>query len=155
MLTEGVKSTFKDAAKKLTGSRKRDFMAKVTEDYFEGSARKAESILGWNRISVKTGLNERKTGITCVDNYKARGNLKSEQRLANLETDIRTIVDNQSQADPQMRTTFAYTQISARAVREALVIKGYKEGEFVSRQTIGEVLNRLGYRLKKTKKPNP
>lgn len=54
MLTEEVKSTFKDAAKKLTRGRKRDFMAKVTEDYFEGSARKAESILGWNRISVKT-----------------------------------------------------------------------------------------------------
>ncbi|MEH1772524.1 MAG: hypothetical protein V7K64_33540 [Nostoc sp.] len=29
MLTDTIKSTFKDAAKKLTGSRKRDFMAKV------------------------------------------------------------------------------------------------------------------------------
>ncbi len=33
MLSEAVKATFKDAAQKLTGSRKRDFMAKVTEDY--------------------------------------------------------------------------------------------------------------------------
>jgi hypothetical protein len=47
MLTEEVKATFKDAAKKLTGYRKRDFMAKVTEDYFNGSARKAETVLGW------------------------------------------------------------------------------------------------------------
>ena len=30
MLTEAVKATFKDAAQKLTGSRKRDFMARVT-----------------------------------------------------------------------------------------------------------------------------
>ncbi|EGK89155.1 hypothetical protein D0A34_10335 [Microcoleus vaginatus PCC 9802] len=31
-----VKSTFKDAAKKQTGDRRRDFMAKVAEDYFNG-----------------------------------------------------------------------------------------------------------------------
>ena len=33
MLNETVKSTLKDAAQKLTGHRKRDFMAKVAEDY--------------------------------------------------------------------------------------------------------------------------
>ncbi len=35
MLTDTIKSTFKDAANKLTCSRKRDFIAKVTEDYFD------------------------------------------------------------------------------------------------------------------------
>jgi len=32
ILSETVKSTFKDAAKKQTGDRPRNFMAKVTED---------------------------------------------------------------------------------------------------------------------------
>ena len=36
------------------------------------------------------------------------------------------------------------------AVREALSSqKGYVAGELPTRQTIGEILNRLGYRLKK------
>jgi hypothetical protein len=52
VLNEAVKATFKDAAQKLTGHRKRDFMAKVSEDYLDGSARKAETVLGWNRRSV-------------------------------------------------------------------------------------------------------
>ncbi|MEQ8465855.1 hypothetical protein [Coleofasciculus sp. E1-EBD-02] len=39
-----VLATFKDASEKLTGCRKRDFIAKVTEDYFDGSARKAETV---------------------------------------------------------------------------------------------------------------
>lgn len=43
ILTDTIKSTFKDAAKKLTGSRKRDLMAKITEDYFDSSARIAET----------------------------------------------------------------------------------------------------------------
>ncbi|MEG3987739.1 hypothetical protein QUA13_11415 [Microcoleus sp. S28C3] len=38
---------FKDAANKLTADRRRDFMAKVMEDYFNGSARKVERFLGW------------------------------------------------------------------------------------------------------------
>ena len=82
-LTETVKLTFKDAAKKLTGNRKRDFIAKVTEDYFGGSARKAETVLGWNRHSVQKGLQERRTGMICVDNYRARGCKKSEFKLPN------------------------------------------------------------------------
>jgi hypothetical protein len=58
-LEEKVKSTLKDAAKKLTGPKKRAFMAKVTEDYFDGSARKAETYLGWKRQAVQLGLHER------------------------------------------------------------------------------------------------
>jgi Rhodopirellula transposase DDE domain len=156
MLTETIKSTFKDAAKKLTGNRKRDFMAKVTEDYFDSSARKAETVLGWNRHSIQLGLHERRTGIVCVDNYQARGRHKSEVVLPNLEADIHALVDAQAQADPKFQSTFLYARISARALREALGSKvGYEESELPSRQTIGEILNRLGYRLKKRKKRNP
>ncbi len=48
ILSETVKSTFKDAAKKQTGDIGRDFMAKVAADYFNGSAQKVETFLGWN-----------------------------------------------------------------------------------------------------------
>lgn len=156
MLSEEVKETIKDAAKKLTGYRKRDFIAKVTEDYFKGSARKAESVMGWKRTSVETGLHERRTGIICIDNYGGRGRKKSEDKQPKLEADIKSLVDEQAQADPKMKSTFAYTQVSARAVREALIVeKGYQKEELVTRQTIGTVMNRLGYRQKKSKKPNP
>jgi hypothetical protein len=148
ILTETVLATFKDASKKLTGHCKRDFMAKVTEDYFDGSARKAQTVMGWNRQSVQLGLNERRAGIICVDNYQARGRHKSEQVQPNLEADIRSLVDSQAQADPKMQSTFLYARLSARAVREVLASEvGYAESELLSRQTIGEMLNRLGYHI--------
>jgi hypothetical protein len=115
-----VKATIKDAAQKLTGHRRRAFMAKVAEDYFEGSARQTETYLGWNRDNVQLGLHERRTQILCADHYQARGRHKSEASLPQLETDIRALVDVQSQADPKFQTTFLYARISARAVREAL-----------------------------------
>jgi len=154
-LSEEIKSTFKDAAKKLTGSKKRDFTAKVTEDYLGSSARRAESVLGWKRQSVELGLQERRTGIVCVENYQARGRQKSEELKPKLAIDILSLVEGKSQADPKFQSTFAYARISARAVRAALLAeKGYQEVELPNRQTIGEILNRLGYRLKKPKKPS-
>lgn len=156
MLTEPVKTTFKDAAKKLTGPRKRDFMAKVAEDYMAGSARLTETLLGWNRHSVQLGLHERRTGILCVDDYRSRGRHKSEAVIPDLERDIRALVEPQTQADPKLQSTLIYSRISARAVREALIQNhGYSDAALPNRQTIGSILNRLGYRLKKPKKPNP
>lgn len=156
MLSEPVKITIKDAAKKLTGYRKRDFIAKVSEDYFDGSARKVETVFGWDRRTVQLGLHERRTGIVCLDNYRARGRHKSEEKLPHLEADIRSLVDAKAQADPKFQSTLLYARISARAVREALISEqGYAEAQLPTRQTIGEILNRMGYRLKKHKKPNP
>ena len=155
VFSDSIKATLKDAAQKLTGHRRRAFMAKVAEDYFAGSARKTETHLGWNRETVQLGLHERRTGILCVDNYRARGRHKSEQVLPNLEADIHSLVDMQFQADPKFQSTFLYARISARAVRVALIEeKGYSAAELPSRQTIGDILNRLGYRLKKHKKSN-
>lgn len=153
MLDAPLKETLRDAAQKLTGARKRAFMAKVAEDYFEGSARKTERHLGWGRQGVQLGLHERRTGITCIDNYRARGRQRSEAKLPHLEGDIRDLVDGKAQADPKFQSTFYYTRVSARAVREALIeVKGYDAEDLPNRQTIGTLLNRMGYRLKKRKK---
>ena len=137
----------------LTGFKKRAFMAQVTQDYFQSSPRKAESQLGWSRQAIATGLKELETGITCFDNYRARGRKKTEKILSNLEEDIKSLVETYSQADPKFQSTFAYAKISARAVRVALIEeKGYRDEELPCRQTIGDILNRMGYRLKKHKK---
>jgi hypothetical protein len=155
-LTEKIKSSLKDAAKKLTGFKKRAFMAQVTIDYFNSSPRQAETELGWSRQAIATGLKELETGIICVDNYRARGRKKTEELLPNLEADIKSLVERYSQADPKFQSTFAFTKISARAVREALKEeKGYPDEQLPSRQTIGDILNRMGYSLKKTQKIKP
>lgn len=128
-------------------------MAKVAEDYYEGSARKTETYLGWNRQTVQLGLHEGLSGIRCIDNYRARGIKKTEETVPKLADDIRALVDGQAQADPQLRTTFTYARISAQAVRDALIEeKGYRDQDLPTRQTIGAMMNRMGYRLKKRKK---
>ena len=156
MLSESLKALFKDTARKLRGSDKRFFMATVTQEYFKGSARQAEKHMGWSRVSVSKGLKELETGFVCIDNYQARGRKKTEEKLPMLKADIRELIDGKSQIDPSFRSTFCYARISARAIREALITeKGYRDEELPSRQTIGILLNRFGYRLKKTLKTRP
>jgi hypothetical protein len=152
-LDEKLKSTLKDAAQKLTGAKKRAFMAKATEDYFQGSARRAETYLGWKRQTVQLGLHESRSGVSCQENYAARGAKKTEEKLPHLARDIHALLAEKCQADPQMQRPFQYTKVTAQAVLEMLVAeKGYREAELPCRQTMGNILNRLGYRLKKHKR---
>lgn len=155
MLTEQVKATFKDAARKLTGEKKRAFIAQVALDYYDGSARKTERALGWDRVSIQRGLDSLKTGIPYQDNYQTRGRKKTEEILPNLEQDIRELVDADAQTDPKFQTTFRYLKVSAQAVRDKLILeKGYADDTLPCRQTIGDILNRLGYRLRKRSRPS-
>ncbi len=62
----GISRCLKDAAKKLTGFKKRAFMAPVTIDYFNSSPRRAETELGWSRQAIATGLKELETGMFSV-----------------------------------------------------------------------------------------
>ena len=128
-------------------------MAKATADYFEGSARKAETYLGWNRQAVQLGQHERRTGRVCFDNYSARGVKKTEDQLPRLAADIHELLAEKCHADPQLKTPFRYTKVTAAAVLEALVTdKGYAASDWPCRPTMGSILNRLGYRLKKHKR---
>ena len=156
MFTEEIKSTLKDASYKVTGFKKRSFMAKVTKDYFDSSARKAETVMGWSREAIKTGLKEMETGIICVDYYSGRGRKKTEENLIHLREDIESLLENNVSTDPKFRTILSYTRISALKIREALISeKGYTTEQLPCRQTMGDILNRMGYSLKKHKKLDP
>ena len=120
------------------------------------NARQAERVFGWGRGTVKKGLRERATGIVCHDHYAGRGNRKTEEKCPQLEAAIRALVDPVSQADPKFQTPFAYTRITAQAVRQTLLEgKGYLEPELPCEKTLGNILNRLGYRLKRIQKIKP
>lgn len=155
-LTDQHIATIKDAASKLTGADRRAFQAQVALDYLEGSARRAETIFGWSRQTVELGLNELRTGIVCLGNFSARGNRKTEDKQPLLEEDIRSLAEPQSQQDPKFQSPFQYTRMTAKAVRQALIDeKGWKSEELPCEKTIGNILNRLGYRLRRVQKAKP
>ena len=156
VLTDEVIASFKDAARKLTGPKRWAFQAQVTLDYLDGSIWKAERVFGWSHHTVALGLNELRTGMTCLGNFSARGNHKTEEKWPELEADIRTLAEPESQADPKFQSPFLYTRITAKAMRQALIDqKGWTDEELPHVNTIGVILNRLGYKLRRVQKTKP
>ena len=155
-LTDQHVATLKDAASKLTGAKRRAFQAKVALDYLDGRARKAERVFGWSRRTVQLGLHELRTGVVCLDNTSARGNRRTEEKLPKLEEDIRSLAQPQSQQDPKFQSPFQYTRMTAKAMRQALIDqKGWKPKDLPCEKTIGNILNRLGFRLRRVQKAKP
>lgn len=99
--------TIRDAASKLTGPKRRQFEAQVALDYLGGSARKAQTVFGWSSKTVALGLNELRTGITCVDNYSQRGRRPCEETQPHLLEDILALVQPHSQNDPKFQSPFS------------------------------------------------
>jgi len=152
-LTESVVGTVQLAARKLTGFLRRQFQAEMTLKYCEGRARRAEAVFGWGRAAVETGLNELRTGLRCYDGFSARGRHKSEERDSELAPAIHALVEPMSQADPKFQTPLAYTRITAKAVRAHLVAQ--KHGAVPAERTMHDILNRLGYSLRRVRKTRP
>jgi len=155
-LSEQHIATIRDAAKKLTGPKRRAFEAQVCIDYVNSKPYLAERTFGWDRKTVALGLNELRTGIVCVDNFKARGNKKTEAKYPQLEVDIVSLAEPKSQTDPKFQTAFKYTRITAKGMRAALIReKDWKDEDLPCEKTISNILNRLGYRLRRVQKTKP
>ena len=155
-LTDAVRETIKSAARKLTGFQRRQFQAEVSQQYCQGSARQAERVFGWGRDAVETGLHELRTGIRCLDYFSGRGRHKTEEQQPALVEQIHAIVEPQSQADPKFQTPLAFTRVTAKAVREQLLAQAKGSGQQVpAERTMHEILNRLGYRLRRVRKAKP
>lgn len=144
------------AASKLTGPARRSFEAEMTLKYCEGSALKAEAIFGWGRQTVSLGLAEKRSGIICVGAQSAfSGRKRWEDQYPQAAQALRQLADTHGQQDPTFRTSLTYTRLTAQGALQALRAQGYSDDELPSASTMAEVLNRMGYRLRKVLKAKP
>jgi len=153
--TECFDALICSGAKRLTGYQRRLFMAEVATELCEGSARQAERRFGWGRETVLKGLHESRQAMRCLENFAARGRLRSEEKDPQLAADIRAIVEPHTYADPQLKSSRRYTNLSAAEVRAALIEKGHSPEQLPSERTLRDILNRMNYRLKRIQKGKP
>lgn len=151
-----INGLLRSAAQRLTGFQRRSFQAAVTRALCGGSVRRAERRFGWGRANVNTGIRELDTGIRCVENFATRGQRRTEDANPQLAADIRDLVEPHTQADPELKSDRHYTNLSAREVRERLQRqKEYADADLPSERTMRDILNRMGYRLKRIQKGKP
>ena len=154
-LTEQMVETLKQAAKNMAGAKRRSFEAQVALEYLGGDSRLTETVFGWSRHTVEKGLHELRTGRTIPDKPR-NGDRKTEEKNPQLAQDIRDLVEPESQTDPKFQGLFKYTRMTAKAVRKALIEqKNYSDDQLPHETTIGSMLNRMGYKLRRVQKVKP
>lgn len=153
---EVYEKLIRSAARRLKGHQRRLFQAEVANALCNGSPRAAERRFGFDRNAIATGLHEAKTGIRCVEDFAARARPRVEVKDPQLAQDVRALVEPHTQADPEVKSARRYTNLSAKEVLAALKQhKGYTDDRLPSERTMRDVLNRLGYRLKRIQKAKP
>lgn len=100
-LTDSVKELFLDIASQLKGAARRRFQAQIVVELGYGGQLLAQKELGWDRNTIRKGIKELTSGITCVDNYSFKGRWKAEEHLPSLLKDIKTLVDYHSSYRPK------------------------------------------------------
>jgi len=127
---------------------RRSAMGDVTISLLDGKPRVAEDVFGWGRATVELGMNEFRTKIVCMNDLSARQKPRVEEKNPKLLSDIVEIMTPHSHAEPSLKTKFAYTDVTAKAVYGLLLEKGWSEEELPTVRTISNVLNRHEYRLR-------
>ncbi len=131
-------------------------MAQVVKLLSHGGQCFAERVLGWNRGTIRKGLIELESGIPIPDQYCHCGRKRAEEHLPNLLSDIKSIVDPSSQADPTFRSKRIYSPLTASEIyRRLQADKGYQSSDLPTVRTIRNKLNDLEIRPQRVKKCEP
>src|SRR5215510_4229022 len=155
-LTPSQLADLRLASSKLTGPARRSFEAAMTLKYCEGNPLMAAAVLGWGRQTVALGLAESRSGIICLGAQAAfSGRKRWEEHQPQAAQALRQLADAHAQQELTFRPSLTYTRLTAHAALQALREQGYRAEHLPSPSTMAEVLNRLGYRLRRVVKAKP
>ena len=125
-------------------------MASVVKNLGIGGHPLVERELGWNRRTIRKGMQELESGEPIIDGFERSGRKRVETKLPHLLSDIKSLVDPQSQTEPSFKSVGLYSRITSAEVRRQLIEQfGYSDEELPSSETIRRKLKALGYTLKR------
>jgi hypothetical protein len=91
-------------------------------------------------------------GLSCLSDLSTRQKPKAEKKEPGLLADIREIMEPHCQSESHLRTTLLYTNMTAQAVYNTLLQKGWSEETLPTLRTISNILEHHGYRLRTVEK---
>ncbi|CDN13107.1 hypothetical protein RintRC_1809 [Richelia intracellularis] len=124
--------------------------------YCQGRARLAQTVFGWGRENIELGLGKKRTGIICVGLQSAFSTAKrwhEKQPLVALS--LGQIAESDSQQDPTFKTSLSYTRLTATSALEKVKEQGFTQEQLPCASTMAQVLNQMGYGLRKVVKAKP
>ena len=112
-------------------------------------------VLGCSRKYVKQCSCFVKEGYIEQTKLEFRGRKRLTDKYSDLESDIKKIMENSLSVDPKFKSEKQYVNMTVKEIKRQLIETGkYQERNF-SNSSLNNILNRMGYGLKKVKKTKP
>jgi len=108
-----------------------------------------------SRKFVKKCLNIVKNNLKITSNKHKCGRKKIIEKYPNLEEDIKIIIDEHSSTDPQFKTEKQFVKLTIDEIMKRLINTNKYQKGFIGRSTLGDLLNKMGYNLKKVQRTKP
>lgn len=153
---ENFYPVFEFGLQKMIGSERRIYLAQIALSLGYGGQKLVCDKFGIDNKTLQKGIEEFTSGSFIKDAFSERGRKGIEFYLPNLLSDIKSIVDSESQIDPKFYDNRLFTRLTPESIREQLYKhKGYKESELPTVQTIYNKVKELGYNFSKIQKTKP
>lgn len=96
-----------------------------------------------------------KDNLQIVNNRHKCGRKKKIEEYPELESDIQKIMEGNVYTDPHFETEKLYVKLTTKEIMNRLLTLGKYEEKFMSESTLSNLLNKMGYNLKKVKRNKP
>ena len=97
---------------------------------------------------VKNSCNEQLT-------FEFRGRKKVTQIYPELQNDIEKIIEDSLSIDPKFKSEKQYVRMTVKEIKKRLIETGKYQEKSFSNSTLNNIINDMGYNLKKVKKTEP
>ena len=153
---QAIRDTLRSVAACVTGSARRSIQAWAAQTYCHGSPRHTETVFGWNRQTVASGIRESESAAESGAEQETRGRPSLERTHAELVTHADKLLGTQSQVDPKFQTETLYTRMTGESLRAALAVSlDIPISRLPAPRTLRRLMNRRGFSLKKVRKTIP
>ena len=112
-------------------------------------------IFGISRVTIRKAIKLFKKEIVYYPTTETRGRKKLTEIYPCLEKDITKVIENSLSTDPKFKTEKQYVNMTVKEIKKQLIETGkYEENSFCN-SSLNNILNEMGYDLKKVKKTKP
>ena len=111
--------------------------------------------IGSCRKYVKKCANIVKNKLLIKSNKNKCGRRKTTDKYPELKQDITKIMDNNAYTDPHFEKEELISNLTIDEIMVKLLKTGKYQDKFISRSSLANLLNKIGYNLKKVKRNKP
>ncbi len=112
-------------------------------------------IFDLSRFTIRKAIEIFKGTITYKPKVETRGRKSLTTKYPELQEDIKKIIENNSSVDPHFKSETQYVRLSIKEIKKQLIKNGKYEEDSFSDSSLNNLVNKMGYNLKKVQKTKP